>query len=720
MNNLSIKAKMGLMILIPTFIIMVLLGIKSFESYQKVQELDKIEKVTILATKISAMVHNTQKERGASAGFAGSKGVKFKDALSNIRKDTDKTRAEMQNYLKTLDLSPYPQEMRSQLDDAMNRLSKLENTRSNVSSLTYNVPQTVGYYTPLNGAFLDTIAFIAKMSSDVDMSRDLNAFVNYLYSKERAGVERAVMTGTFAKDSFPSGFYAKFVKLMSEQDTYMSRFIFLSTAQNVSFYKTTLVGKDVEEVDRMRKVALSHIDGNFGVDAMYWFNTITAKINLLKKVENFLSEDVKGSIIHLKSDAKTVLTISIILNILIALIVFGFGYLVANTLVDRISIFKDELDNILSSNDFSKNITHNGSDEIGSIQNAANQTVHAAAQAIENANIALSQAEEAQKNADEKLKANTLTLALTELLNKGAIEGVGSVQKGLAENMEQLTAINEQNAKTEEIVVDVKTSTEEMGVSFNSMSHKMHESRENSDQLNTSVNEITNVISLIKDISDQTNLLALNAAIEAARAGEHGRGFAVVADEVRKLAERTQKATSEVEVNINLLKQNSSSMQEFSEQMDTEVTTSLEKLNVFNESLHELVDGANAIQVGNRIISNDMFLNLAKLDHIVFKLNGYDAVFKDDHTFKFSEHTNCRFGKWYSGDGKEVFGKTGSYAKIDPKHKVVHDNVRAIPSYIDDGAIKNADKIIDSFKNTEVVSSELFNILDDLKRENTK
>jgi len=152
--------------------------------------------------------------------------------------------------------------------------------------------------------------------------------------------------------------------------------------------------------------------------------------------------------------------------------------------------------------------------------------------------------------------------------------------------MGALENINVKNADTQVIVTDVQESTKQMSFSLTSIEQKMQGSIENSNALNVSVNEITNVIALIKDISEQTNLLALNAAIEAARAGEHGRGFAV---EVRKLAERTQRATSEVEVNINLLKQNSASMQEFSFAMGSEVTTSMKRLEAFTHSLGSLV-----------------------------------------------------------------------------------------------------------------------------------
>ncbi|MGL2334616.1 chemotaxis chemoreceptor TlpD [Helicobacter pylori] len=220
------------------------------------------------------------------------------------------------------------------------------------------------------------------------------------------------------------------------------------------------------------------------------------------------------------------------------------------------------------------------------------------------------------------------------------------------------------------------------GQDIESLYEKMQNATSLADSLNQRSNEITQVISLIDDIAEQTNLLALNAAIEAARAGEHGRGFAVVADEVRKLAEKTQKATKEIAVVVKSMQQEANDIQTNTHDINSIVGSIKVDVEELKSTVKNNMIVAQAAKYTIYNINNRVFCGLAKLDHVVFKNNLYGMVF-GLNSFDITSHKSCRLGKWYyEGAGKENFSNTSGYRALESHHASVHaeanDLVKAV------------------------------------------
>ena len=314
---------------------------------------------------------------------------------------------------------------------------------------------------------------------------------------------------------------------------------------------------------------------------------------------------------------------------------------------------------------------------------------------------------------DKGQGGGSLQKKLCTVLLDGTLEDVVAVQNDMNDNVLKAENIAKIANAAVQSMSELGEITDSITSSLNDIMESANKSRDTATVLHKSVDDISNVIELIKAVSDQINLLALNAAIEAARAGEHGRGFAVVADEVRKLAEKTQKATSEVEMNINLLKQNANEMFTQSEQVEKVSTDSSAHITRFTEQFDKLREQAHASSANSAAIVSETFVSLVKLDHVVFKLNGYKEIFSHSGK-KLSDQFNCRLGKWVAGDGRKRFGTNVMFPQINDPHQRVHENMNEAIELSARHDESYYDKIISCCQNAEGGSRQLFEVFKEM------
>jgi len=363
----SLRSKLILMAGIPALALLYFAGSGVIERQSTSKEMVKLESLVDVSVKIGALVHEMQKERGMSASFLGSKGVKFAAELPEQRAKTDKTAETLQTTLKSFDPGSYSDGLKTLLDTAVSNLAELAAKRGIISALGMDGMQSSAYYSKTIASLLDVPAQVSTLSSHSEISRLASSYSSLLKAKERAGMERALLTTVFAVDQFTPDTLNRFLKNFSAQDVYTEMFLAYAQDSQQAFYKAKVSGPAVDEVARMKKIAMDKgIEPGLGIDPIYWFKTATEKIDMIKEVENKLSGDLLDATGEFKNNAQHMAIFFAVLTVLSILMTVVLTLLISRGILSSINRLQ-QVARAIESGDLSSDIDIRQKDELGEL-----------------------------------------------------------------------------------------------------------------------------------------------------------------------------------------------------------------------------------------------------------------------------------------------------------------------------------------------------------------
>jgi len=862
-KNITIKSKLLGLVIIPLISLVFMSLTIIIDDYNQSQSLKKVEKIVLLSSKISSFVHETQKERGMTAGFLGSKGVKFKDKLPSQRELTNKKLEELKHFISSHEIIGLDKHIDNDIQEMDEELHKISTIRANVDTLHISLKDAITYYTNMNAKILKIVSVGASSANDVHITRSLVAYSNYLNSKENAGIERAIGADTLANKGFKKGMHAKFVSLVTIQNAYLNVFETYATHEQIKFYKETLVGSDIQNVEKMREELLQ---GNkLTSDSEYWFKEISIKIGLLKKVDDYISQNIIKETENKIHKLNTVMIEAGVIILLIIIFISIIGFIIMRDISSSIVNLQTGLfsffDFLNGKENHSKLVEITNHDEIGEMAKVINKNIQHTEKLVQEDRVVLDeikdvlvklengftsfniesstsnqQIEEIKVNLNQMISSldNNLeevnkilvaygnsefdydlkqtkqltgtfgTLFLnTKLLGTNTSELLAMIKNTsdtLGNNINTLTnssnnlstASNEQAASLEEAsaaleeitstVINNATNVSNMSKyasevtnSVNTGEKLANDTTEAMDEINSEVSAISEAITVIDQIAFQTNILSLNAAVEAATAGEAGKGFAVVAQEVRNLASRSADAANEIKVLVENATKKANSGKLISTQMikgysllnenisntinlinDIETSSKEQKIGIeqINNTVQELdkktqqnaQEASNITNLANKItsLSSDLdevssnakfdfsvikqtcdvsLQNLSaslKHDHIKFKDTNFAKLNNTRNTWSVTKHDSCNLGKWISKSESEnqPYTKTSNWSKLKNIHENVHTGVQNL---IDQNGNKASNDILNQIStDVEIAITEVFDMLDIVKIDNCK
>lgn len=552
--TLSIKSRV-LLITAPLVVSLVIFAWQAIQEDKKTTaNAEAIVSASIFLSKANAVLHEMQKERGASAGFMA--GGDFRSILDKQRIQTDLALASLKEYSNSAEFQNLPDNLQQLHLRFETQLNQRKTIQRRVDQKQIKPAEAIGFYTGMNSILLTILPEISRVNSDASLGALLTGFHGYLEMKERAGIERAVISGALGRKSVNDGALVRIASLIAAQESFYSHFRKYTPGEVARGIIQNLEGNVLSQVQSIRNQVLQR---DVSAESTRWFQLATNRINVMKQGEDTLSLflNEKAGLISAKAQSQHFWTLALIVPLLVIVVA---AIIAISLYLDRIekglSEIAEKIDHTARTHNLLLRSEYNGTDEVGKVSRAFNKMMDdfvTLIQSIESASGQLASsagqtAETTRENAQTTRNQLDQTRAVSTDIRE-MTSTIGEVNTQIAEVGALIKQVRQESESAEQSVTDSVNSIQTLHQEVQGVSEEIVSLIDSSDK-------ITEVISVISTIAEQTNLLALNAAIEAARAGEQGRGFAVVADEVRGLAQRTQDSVGEIEGMVANLQDN--------------------------------------------------------------------------------------------------------------------------------------------------------------------
>lgn len=557
LRNAPLSTKLLLILMFPLLGFLVFAGIFVADKRETLSEMNRAVTATGTAQKLSDVVTTIQRERGASGVFLGSGGKTMQDKLKVLRQETDRAVSAMHAQSTEGLIAP---------DKMLRAIDGLAGLRQQVDTLAINNGESGTRFTDLIKNLIGFSYSLETSIEDPEILRGLSSLNQFVDMKERSGRERVLLGLAFNQNRFDAPLLSRFSRNMGEFSGYFEAFQRWAPAVFKNKLDAVLQQPASVDVARLQKLGFDTPLGDpLNIKPEDWFNLSTSRIDMMAQVEAELGQTVVSLANVARSDAQRSLYVAIATVILMLIAVLWL----ASVIIRNIKIAVVDVNRTLislSTRDLTARTRYTGRDEFGEISRNLDNMAIQIGEVIREIGSATAQVATAAEQSSAVALQTSNNVVQQRQGTDQVVTAISEMSATVKDVARSTTDAAEMSQRVNASTMQGKAEIENTISLIKGLEVQAEQTSRIIEELKGESYSISSVLDVIRGVAEQTNLLALNAAIEAARAGEQGRGFAVVADEVRNLAKKTQDSTVSIQKMIANLQSGSdraaTSMQE--------------------------------------------------------------------------------------------------------------------------------------------------------------